>query len=464
MCEDNFLPNGFRAFLSPQIGEEASSALYSALKENAETGVRLNRLKPLPEALYPDMEPVEWCSSGFYLKERPKFTLNPLLHAGAFYVQDPSSMVYERIAASLAGGRPVMAADLCAAPGGKTTAIINALPPGSGLLANEFSPSRAAILKENLVKWGFPDVVLTNSDVSKLSRMESYFDIVAVDAPCSGEGMMRKEEAARSQWTEGLVRQCASLQRSILENAAAMLAPGGFLIYSTCTFNTMEDEDNAAYIADELGLEPVDTGLAGPGGIRPQAKGAIPCLRFMPGFARGEGLFVAVFRKPEGAPGASNPRKSLKQTHKAGKRPKKADFGSDIIEKASSRIGSGAEIRRHEERLLALTPPAAAILDALPKGVRVVSAGVEIGEVKGKDLVPAHALALNALFARNFPEVALTEEDALRYLSRQAIVLPTETARGYVTLTFRGLPLGFAKNLGNRCNSLYPAEWRIRTL
>ncbi len=301
MSEEYFLPRGFEAFLRPQIGEKIADTLFRALSEAPETGVRLNNLKEPAMPLYTGMKPVEWCAAGYHLNRRPKFTLNPLLHAGTFYVQDPSSMVYERITARLVGEQPTLAADLCAAPGGKTTAIINALPDDSALLANEFVASRAAILKENMIKCGYPDAVVTNTPVSRLTRMGAIFDLVAVDAPCSGEGMMRKDESARAQWSEGLVRQCAALQREILEDAVQLIAPGGYLIYSTCTFNTIENEDNAAWIANELGLEPVDIRLTGDGGILPQLKGDIPCLRFMPGFTRGEGLFVSIFRKPKDA-------------------------------------------------------------------------------------------------------------------------------------------------------------------
>lgn len=462
------MPKGFAEKITAELGQDIAKRLLEALSLAPSVGLRLNKRKAIPTdapdgelrpkaPLYPGMSRVGWCDSGYYLEERPKFTLNPLLHAGAFYVQDPSSMVYERIVGNLVGSQPVLAADLCAAPGGKTTAIINALPEGSALLANEFIATRAAILKENLTKWGYPGVVATNTDTSRLSAMGEMFGIVAVDAPCSGEGMMRKEEAARSQWSEGLIKQCASLQREIVRNAAEMVAPGGYLIYSTCTFNTDEDEDNAAWIAEELGLLPVDTGMAGSDGIMPEAKGKVPCLRFMPGFTRGEGLFVAVFRKPEAASGSAH-FKMPKKT----KGNKKDKMEKGILERAKSWIEIDVEVRPHEDRLLALTETTARLLDAIPKGVRIVSAGVEIGDIKGKDLVPAHALAMSTAFSRVFPEVELPESEALRYLSREAITLPADTALGYVTLTFRGMPLGFAKNIGNRCNSLYPNEWRVR--
>ncbi len=470
MIEDKFLPDGFRAKISSEIGENNAETLLSALCGEPETSVRINRYKPTHEPLYPDMTPVDWCKSGSYLAKRPSFTSNPLLHAGAFYVQDAASMAYETIVEKIVEWRAecgersderLTACDLCAAPGGKTTAILNALPEGSVMLANEFNPSRANILKENLCKYGYPHIIATNADTARLSEMKGAFDLVAIDAPCSGEGMMRKDETARAQWSEGLIRQCASLQREILENGIEMLAPGGYLIYSTCTFITMEDEDNAAWIAETFGLEPIDTHLAGLYGIQSQVKGVIPCLRFMPGFTRGEGLFVAVFRRPFSDYGTSCPKPKKK-----GKKERKGKEKIDkkIIDTAKSWIEGDFEIINHDGHLLALSQATADLLDSIPKGVRVMSAGVEIGEIKGKDLIPAHKLAMSTALGHPFPEVELSRESALLYLAKEAILLPEETPKGYVTVTFQGHPLGFVKNLGNRANNLYPSEYRIKRL
>lgn len=468
MIKDNFLPEGFKAKIRSEIGETDAEILLSALCGEPITAIRINRRKPIHEPLYPNMTMVEWCGSGSYLQERPSFTQNPLLHAGVFYVQDASSMVYETIVEKIREWRAecgvmsderMRVCDLCAAPGGKTTAMLNALPEGSVMLANEFTPSRANILKENLCKYGYPDIIVTNADTSRLAKMKGTFDLVAIDAPCSGEGMMRKEETARSQWSEGLIRQCASLQREIIENGIEMLAPGGFLIYSTCTFNTSEDEDNAAWIAETFGLEPYDTSLAGRYDIQGEAKGDVPCLRFMPGFTRGEGLFVAIFRKPSAFPGEMVHTKGKK---KGNKRSDKTD--KRFIESARAWISGEFEIINHDGRLLAMSPETASLLNAIPKGVRIVSAGVEIGEIKGKDLIPSHSLAMSTAMAHPFPKVELTEEQALRYLGKESIVLPEDTPKSYITVTFKGFPLGFLKNLGNRANNLYPAEYRIRSI
>ena len=464
MIEDKFLPDGFRDMIIDSFGSKIADVLLPALTGEPDTSIRINRYKSPEFSLYDGMTHVGWCDSACYLDRRPRFTSNPLLHAGVFYVQDASSTVYETIVRALTGENQVRAADLCAAPGGKTTAILNALPEGSVMLANEFVASRAGVLKENLCKYGYPDIVITNTDTKKLASLKNYFDLVAIDAPCSGEGMMRKEEMARSQWSEGLIRQCAALQRGIIDNAVEMLAPGGYLIYSTCTFNTQEDEDNAAYIADTYGLNPVDTGLAGQFGILPQLKGDIPCLRFMPGFTRGEGLFVTVFRKP-----ADNDD-SMRNAGRAGKKTKdkkkdnkaKTRIDSGILSAAKSWIDGDYKIRRHGDTLLALSPETDDLLSLIPKDVRVLSAGLKIGDIKGRDLIPSHSLAMSILADLPFPKVELTEEEALRYLSREAIALPPDTPRGFVAVTFGGYRLGFVKNVCNRSNNLYPAEYRIR--
>ena len=258
------LPQGFIDMISLLLGADAP-AFLEAMQQTPSVSIKLNRRKTTDVAAtgYDGTEAVRWCRSGYYLPQRPLFTYNPLLHAGVFYVQDASSMIYETIAErivpmALDTGSPLRVLDLCAAPGGKTTSLINALPDGSMVVANEFIGNRASILKENLLKWGYPDIMITNSPTSRFTDMGEIFDIVAVDAPCSGEGMMRKDETAVTQWNEGLQRQCASLQREILTDAFKALKPGGFLIYSTCTFNRLENEENVNFLVEDLGMVTVD--------------------------------------------------------------------------------------------------------------------------------------------------------------------------------------------------------------
>lgn len=296
------LPPGFLKLLGDSPLPE-KERLVRSLEEEPVTSLKINRRKISAQNShilgYEGLRPVKWCESGFYLSERPLFTLNPLLHAGVFYVQEAASMIYETLVRELVPhlpDGPVL--DLCAAPGGKTTSIINAIDDDRHIVANEFNPKRANILAENLQKWGYEPVMVTNSPTSVFAGIKDSFALVAVDAPCSGEGMMRKEMVARSQWNEGLVRQCAGLQQQILKDAADALMEGGYMIYSTCTLNTLENEDNLRKLIEEYGLEPVIPPVPEEWNIPKEVTGKYPALRFMPHLTDSEGLFVTIVRKP----------------------------------------------------------------------------------------------------------------------------------------------------------------------
>lgn len=397
--------------------------LARSLEESPSVSVKINRRKTqkVSELGYGENPvPVKWCRSGFYLPERPQFTLNPLLHAGVFYVQEASSMIHESLVErlleeGLLPSQPLVL-DMCAAPGGKTTSMINALPDGATVVANEFSAQRAVALRENLLKWGYPAVMATNSTPERIAQAAPEgFDLVAVDAPCSGEGMMRKEPVARQQWSRRLVAQCAALQRQILLEAVTALRPGGVLIYSTCTFNTLENEENMHYLIKHLHMEPLDLHLPPEWGIAPAFDRGIPAMRFMPHMTRGEGLFAAVLRKPLPPGGVAT----------------QAD---------------------HQKILAALRRKTKVILDGIPQTL-----------TKGKVEVPASESVLATNYDRaTYPSAEVDRETALRYLRHEAITLGAEMPRGYVAVTYAGHPLGLVKNIGNRANNLYPAAWKIR--
>lgn len=409
-----------------------SAAFEEAMRQPPSVSLKLNRRKcSNPADLgYGQLQTVSWCPSGYYLDERPVFTLNPLLHAGVFYVQDASSMIYETIVSRLLElhlipESPVVL-DLCAAPGGKTTSMINALPDSSFVVANEVMPKRVRILQENLAKWGYPDVMVTNSQVSAFISLGERFDLVAVDAPCSGEGMMRKDPDAVRQWSPGLVAQCASLQREILADAVRLIKPGGIMIYSTCTFNRTENEENVAFLVEDLGLVPLDLKWLEEWGIGSQLDSPYPAMRFMPHITRGEGLFVAVVQKPVGADGGS--QEITKEKLAA------------IIRKKLRVIGND------EEKSDTAKPKH----DRISKKEKVIDR-------------PDPLLPLRTDFVHDsFPTVSLSADEALAYLRHEALRLPDSAPKGYVVVTFQGHPLGFVKNLGNRANNLYPSQWKIR--
>ncbi|MDE6266562.1 MAG: rRNA cytosine-C5-methyltransferase [Muribaculaceae bacterium] len=422
------------------------------------------RVNPRKPAVVPweGAEPVAWCENGVYLPVRPLFTLAPELHQGRIYVQDASSMFIHLVIRQLCqSSAPLTYMDACAAPGGKTTAAIDALPAGSLVVANEFDPRRAGVLRENLVKWGYPDIIVTQGDTAAFRRIDGMFDIVAADVPCSGEGMMRKDPEAVSQWSPGLVDECVERQRQIVSNLMASLKPGGYFIYSTCTFNKEENERMVEWMADNYGMESVSVDLPEESGIlvsRP--RNGMECYRFMPHLVRGEGLFMAVMRKPGDITEHSslNDNKKKKEKTRSNTRPDKitAQCEQWISEPHNYMLTVNNDL------ITAFPKHYLPQLDIIRRHCRVIQAGVAVATVKGKDLIPEHALAMSPLLSKDaFPGVELTLEDALTYLRRDSIKLPDNTDRGFVTVNYGGFPLGFVKNLGNRSNNLYPQGWRI---
>lgn len=278
------LPEEFVSYTSQLFGESLWQKFLAGMEEEPPVSVRINPFKYRGDVMTLPTEEdaeVEWCADGRYLKNRPQFTLDPLLHAGAYYVQEAASMYVAEILRRYADlSSPLRALDLCAAPGGKTTAVRSMLPEGSVLMANEPVRQRANILVENILKFGHPDVMVTNNYAVDYQRSGITFDVIVADVPCSGEGMFRKDEGAVEEWSAANVRKCAVLQREIITDILPCLRPGGLLVYSTCTFNAFEDEENVEYIVEELGME------------------LLHLRHFIPGDTRSEGLFMAALRKP----------------------------------------------------------------------------------------------------------------------------------------------------------------------
>lgn len=406
---------------------------------------------------------VPWCKDGFYLAARPNFTFDPMLHAGMYYVQEASSMFLDRILRQYAAGTPVRMLDMCAAPGGKSTVARAALAEGSLLVSNEPMRQRAQILAENMQKQGHPDTIVTNNYPQDFRRSGLMFDVILADVPCSGEGMFRKDPAAIGEWSLQNVDKCRRLQRGIVTDAWQCLRPGGLFIYSTCTFNTKEDEENILYICEELGAEllPVytDSGWGICGSVLPGFDG--PVYRFIPGMTKGEGLFMAVMRKP-GDAATGNGRTKAKKA-----KGERAQSRSNAATSACAKwIKQPAdfEITANNGTVAAIPRQWTQFYDMAAKSLNIMSAGITMGEVKGKDIVPSQALALStSLDPSAFPSVELDYGQSLSYLRKEAVPLPENTPRGHVLMTYKGIPLGFEKNIGNRANNLYPAEWKIKS-
>ena len=390
---------------------------------------------------------VPWCGPGFYLQDRPTFTFDPDWHAGCYYVQDASSMFIAHVIRSLVH-EPVRYLDLCAAPGGKTTAALQALPPYSMVVANEIVPPRARVLADNVIRWGNPRCVVTSNAPAHLGKMTHFFDVIAADVPCSGEGMMRKDDEAVAQWSPALVEQCAQRQREILTDVWQALRPGGLLIYSTCTYNCQENEQMADFIVSELGAVSLEVPIDPSWNIHGAIGSDIHGYRFMPHRVDGEGLFMAVFRKDGDGP-RQVPRIKEKNTKKAdeiGKNWLSQPDDYAIDQQGDLSIAVPKDIQRE--------------VTALRASLNVLHAGVELATVMGRKTVPHHALAMSTARAREaFPTCEVDYPTALRYLRGESITV--DAPRGHVLIAHEGAVLGLANNLGNRANNLYPKPLRI---
>ena len=459
------LPDDFLTGIRQQLDGNLVEALLKGLNQNPPVSVRLNPLKT--KATLQDMPMAEtevpWCRGGYYLKQRLNFTFDPLLHAGLYYVQEASSMFLDQVMRQYIGTSPVTMLDMCAAPGGKSTVARAALPEGSLLFSNEPLRPRAQVLAENMQKFGHPDVIVTNNYAQDYAKSGIKFDVILTDVPCSGEGMFRKDPAAISEWSLQNVEKCWTLQRDIVEALWNCLKPGGLLIYSTCTFNTKEDELNVKHIAETFGAEVLT--------VNTEAKWHIsgsqvadfpkPVCRFIPGLSKGEGLFMAVLKKP----GSSEPQ-AQKAKDKKARRNKTERNKANAIKPDMGWIKDADNYQPVVNGTAVTAIPKAwkSVYDAAASTLKIMSAGIKMGEIKGKDIIPTQALALSTALQRDaFTQVELNYSQAIAYLRKESITLPAGTPRGYALLCYRKHPIGFAKNIGNRANNLYPNEWKIKS-
>ena len=458
------LPQAFIERTRQLLGEGVYPQFEEALATDTPVSIRPNRTKcQLPV----EGEPIPWATSGMYLKNRPTFTFDPLFHAGCYYVQEASSMFVERALKEYVK-EPVVMLDLCAAPGGKSTLCRSVLPEGSLLVANEVMRNRSQILAENLIKWGHPEVVVTNNDPADFTELTHLFDVILTDVPCSGEGMFRKDPVAVEEWSLENVDICWRRQRRILTDIWPALKPGGLLIYSTCTFNREEDEDNVAWIAKELGAEILPVSIDESWKITGNLVGAdFPVYRFLPHMTKGEGFFLAVLRKREGECDET-PSRFLKSPSRMDKKKKGKDNKQPLVvpKEAKGWLDSASDysLAMKETNVVAFPKAYQDEYALLQQTLKVIHAGITLGEIKGKDLIPHHSLAMSTALASDaFPKAGVSYEQAIAYLRKEGLNLDADVPRGYVLLTYKGAPLGFVKNIGNRANNLYPQEWRIRS-
>ena len=457
------LPVKFVERMSRELGAEEAEALCQALGSEPSTSVRQNPFKKMTQRWNEwGARQIAWSSCGYMLAERPSFTLDTAFHAGAYYVQEASSQFAGYIMSQVLGGedncRGLRVLDMCAAPGGKSTHYASLVGPEGMVVANEINRSRAAVLADNARKWGIGNMVVTCNDSSRVAAFEEWFDVVAVDAPCSGEGMFRKSDDACEQWSEANVAMCAERQWEILQNAFVSLRAGGVLIYSTCTFNRSEDEDIVMRLMEESGEELVsapDVEVSTEWGVVTGRVGVFQTFRFFPHKLTGEGMFMAVAMKA-GEP--SSRRRAPKAKRQA----------ITAVDKKSSEVLSLWVNEPEQMRFFAAGDTLYgcckehyADIEALSGVLAVIYSGVAMGQIFKGSLKPDGALALYVGLRREQVECReLDNEQALQFLRKQELQAEW-FSEGVNMVLCEGLPLGFVKRVGGRVNNMYPNSLRI---
>lgn len=435
-------PPDFVSQMQELLGSKTGD-FFKALNYAPATSIRLNPAKSSHLAF---SEKVKWCSHGYFIEPRPVFTLDPLFHAGSYYVQEASSMFIEEAVNQLNLKVPgLRVLDLCAAPGGKSTHLLSLLHAESLLVSNEVIRSRVKILEENLVKWGYSNYVITNNEAKDFSVLENYFDAIVCDAPCSGEGMFRKDAEAVTHWSKDAVRFCSQRQKRIIADVLPALKPGGYLIFSTCTFNIEENEKIAHSLFNDFGLTEVQLNTSSfPEIFKNHGKST---LRFYPHMVKSEGFTLTVFQKPVAYfNSAYLPGNKYKEVKPEGVFNNESDYF----------------FYTHSNLVSAI--PKKLVNDAywLQDKLKVLKAGTDIFILKGKDKIPTHELAMSInINPKYFKTTDIDKQSALKYLKGET-QFDIDGEKGFYLVTYSNQPLGFLKKINNRFNNLYPRNQFIR--
>lgn len=449
MAEGISLPPAFVTRMSEQL-QQSWTLFAEAHLQPSPISIRINPEKSKPR----DLEKILWSDFGYYLPQRPSFTFDPTFHGGAYYVQEASSMFLEQaIKQSVDLTQSLTVLDLCAAPGGKSTHLLSLLSPQSLLVANEAIRSRATILAENLQKWGYGNAVVTNNDPEDFQKLEGFFDIILVDAPCSGEGLFRKDKEAMNEWSLENAELCSLRQQRIVSQVWQSLKKDGLLIYCTCTYNKKENEENIKWLLAEKKGESIRLKTEMHWGIEEIQEGDFFGYQFYPHQCKGEGFFLSVLRKKE------EQREIQAHTKNLFSSPNKK-----IVERLSDWFINPEEttFASHEDLIIALPKNFIFEISLLAKALKVIQKGTAVATVKHEKLIPEHAFALSILCnRRNFPLVTLSYDQAIAYL-RKDVLNPETDAKGFALMCYEGIALGWGNLLGNRMNNLYPSPWRIR--
>lgn len=449
MTEDQF-PQAFIKRLQMQLGGQWSDFVYAHLQPSPIS----TRFNPGKAGVVESDNCIPWSTYGSYLKERPSFTLDPEFHGGKYYVQEASSMFLEQVfSQAVDSAASLNVLDLCAAPGGKSTHLLSLMNQDSLLVSNEAIQSRAAILSENIQKWGHCNVVVTNNDPRDFQRLPGFFDVIVIDAPCSGEGLFRKDPIALKEWSEDTVTLCSRRQKRILNDVWPALKTNGILIYATCTYSKEENEENLQWLLQEHNAESMTLRIKDEWGIEVVDYNSICGYRFFPHRVNGEGFFIAALRKTEEQHEIRlHPKSTFSQPSKK-IRDHLSEWLIDADEKylidRNDRVQFFQKNKIHE-------------IESLVKNLRVLLAGTFMTTIKGNKLIPEHGFALSLeINTECFSMIALEREQALQYLRKETVIV-TSGKKGFALISFQNLPIGWVNILDNRVNNLYPSEWRIR--
>ena len=458
---DTYLPPIFVESLKGLKGFDRDA--FEKIHQSGEqvTSIRLNpfKTKSISEAISIAENVagnIPWTSHGYYLSQRPSFTLDPAFHSGAYYVQEASSMFLEQAlqqCIDLSGAIKVL--DLCAAPGGKSTLIQSLISNKSLLVCNEVIKTRVNILAENITKWGGANVIVTNNDPKDFDRLPNYFDVIVVDAPCSGSGLFRKDAAAIEEWSLQNVNICSQRQQRILAHILPSLKEGGTLIYSTCSYSESEDEAIADWLVNEIGLASARINILPEWNIveTQSAKHGAYGYRFYPDKVKGEGFFITVFTKGEKtAPEWQNTKYKIKSERLSAKE-------IDIV-KPYIKDGQDFFFIKQKDEVIAMPSHLENELANIQFSLYIKKAGVKMGTIIRNELIPDHELALSIIINNEVPVIVVGMDIALQYLRRQEIKIMTDL-KGWALITYLQLPLGWIKILPNRINNYYPKDWRI---